>query len=143
MTGVAKAGFIANYIPSNIISREILGSLEIAVDKLGVRLIVVKGHSRCGAVATALKPHAADENLTAITSKIRRAVVACGCADQDYSTIDAVSIERITLQNIENSIADILALSHSLRERIASKEVSVVGAYMDLLTGKVGFRELV
>ena len=71
------------------------------------------------------------------------AVVAYGCADQHYSTVDAASIERITLQNIENSIADILALSPYLRERIASKEVSVVGAYMDLLTGKVGFGELV
>ena len=47
------------------------------------------------------------------------------------------------MQNIENSIADILALSPYLRERIASKEVSVVGAYMDLLTSKVGFGELV
>ena len=130
-------------VAGNIISPEILGSLEIAVDKLGVKLIVVKGHSRCGAVATTLKPHAADENLTAITSKIRRAVVACGCADQDYTTVDAATVERITQQNIENSIADILALSPYLRERIASKEVGLVGAYLDISNGQVEFGELV
>ena len=47
------------------------------------------------------------------------------------------------MQNIENSIADILALSPYLRERIASKEVGVVGAYLDISNGQVEFGELV
>jgi carbonic anhydrase len=126
-------------IAGNVISREIIGSLEIA-HKLGAKLIVVKGHSSCGAVGLALQNEQA-HSVGAITGKIRKAVEDCGCAA--HPAAGKVMLEQVTRRNVENSLAEIIEGSAFLRERIARGEMGLVGAYHDISTGNVDFGELV
>ncbi|MDN4052458.1 SulP family inorganic anion transporter [Massilia sp. YIM B02763] len=132
-------------IAGNVINRDIIGSLEIA-HKLGAKLIVVKGHSRCGAVGLALKNEQA-HSVGAITGKIQKAVRQCTCGashgDAGDHALDAALLEQVTRQNIENSLADIVAGSEFLRGCIARGEMGLVGAYHDIAGRTVHFGELV
>lgn len=127
-------------IAGNVISREIIGSLEIA-HKLGAKLIVVKGHSSCGAIGLALQ-NEKGHSVGAITGKIRKAIDDCQCGAQHAPTGQAM-LEQVTRRNIENSLDEIIAGSAFLRERIARGEMGLVGAYHDIATRTVHFGELV
>ncbi|PQO93671.1 carbonic anhydrase [Massilia phosphatilytica] len=127
-------------IAGNVISREIIGSLEIA-HKLGAKLIVVKGHSSCGAIGLALQNEGA-HSMGAITGKIRKAVDQCRCGAHHQLEGKAL-VEEVTRRNIENSLDEIIAGSAFLRERIARGEMGLVGAYHDIATRTVQFGELV
>ncbi|QJD98794.1 bifunctional SulP family inorganic anion transporter/carbonic anhydrase [Massilia forsythiae] len=124
-------------IAGNVISREIIGSLEIA-HKLGAKLIVVKGHSSCGAVGLALQDEHA-HSVEAITGKIRRAVAQCGCGSAHGAAPDKAALERVTRQNIQNSLADIIDGSEFLRGCVARGEMGLVGAYHDIAARTVDF----
>jgi carbonic anhydrase len=127
-------------IAGNVISREIIGSLEIA-HKLGAKLIVVKGHSSCGAIGLALQ-NEKGHSVGAITGKIRKAIDDCQCGAQHAPASQAL-LEQVTRRNIENSLDEIIAGSAFLRERIARGEMGLVGAYHDIATRTVHFGELV
>jgi carbonic anhydrase len=127
-------------IAGNVISREIIGSLEIA-HKLGAKLIVVKGHSSCGAIGLALQ-NEKGHSVGAITGKIRKAIDDCQCGAQHAPAGQAL-LEQVTRRNIENSLDEIIAGSAFLRERIARGEMGLVGAYHDIATRTVHFGELV
>ena len=128
-------------IAGNVISREIIGSLEIA-HKLGAKLIVVKGHSSCGAIGLALQ-NERSHSMGAITGKIRKAVEECACADHAAPAGNKALLEQVTRRNIENSLADIINGSAFLRERIAQGEMGLVGAYHDIASRSVQFGALV
>ena len=89
-------------IAGNIINPEIIGSLEIAVKKLGAKLIVVKGHSSCGAVALSLA-NVMDDNMHTITSKIQKVAVQCGCYPKPENATDSEIMEKVTKENAHNS----------------------------------------
>jgi carbonic anhydrase len=127
-------------IAGNVISREIIGSLEIA-HKLGAKLIVVKGHSSCGAIGLALQ-NEKGHSMGAITGKIRKAIDDCQCGAQ-HAPAGQAMLEQVTRRNIENSLDEIIAGSAFLRERIARGEMGLVGAYHDIATRSVQFGELV
>lgn len=131
-------------IAGNVINREIIGSLEIA-HKLGAKLIVVKGHSSCGAVGLALANEAAN-SVGSITGKIRRAVDDCGCgahAPKGTPADGKAMLDKVARQNVENSLADIIEGSAFLRERITRGEMGLVGAFHDIANSTVHFGELV
>lgn len=128
-------------IAGNVINREIVGSLEIA-HKLGARLIVVKGHSSCGAVGLAMKNEDA-HSIGAITGKIQAAIRQCGCGEPHAPADPKAAVDRVARQNVENSLATIVNSSAYLRERIERGEMGLVGAYHDIATRTVTFGELV
>lgn len=125
-------------IAGNIISPEVYGSLEIAIDRLGAKLIVVKGHSSCGAIALSLK-NVKDGNIGTITNKIQRAIDQCSKSNHE-EYLDYV--EEVTKKNVSNSINDILINSPSLRKKVENNEIGIVSAYHDISTGKVIFGEI-
>ena len=128
-------------IAGNIISREIIGSLEIAA-KLGAKLIVVKGHSSCGAIGLAMKGEQS-HSIGAITGKIQLAIRQCHCSAQDVASGDKAVLERVTRKNVDNSLAEIVNGSDYLRGCLQRGEIGLVGAYHDIAVGKVHFGELV
>ncbi len=127
-------------IAGNITSPEIIGSVEMAVRKIGAKLIVVMGHSNCGAVFAAVK-QVKEGTMGAVTSKIDRAIQQC-CTDHD--NIDAtdphVMIE-ITRRNVSNSIEEILEKSSYLKDRVKKGEVGIVGACYYTDSGIVKFED--
>jgi MFS superfamily sulfate permease-like transporter len=129
-------------IAGNVINRDIIGSLEIA-SKLGAKLIVIKGHSHCGAVGLAAQNVQA-HNIGAITGKIRVAVEQCRCSSAHHGADDCkLDLEQVTRQNVENSLAEVIAGSEYLRGCIARGEMGLIGAYYDVGTGEVQFGKLV
>lgn len=128
-------------IAGNVISKEIVGSLEIA-HKLGAKLIVVKGHSSCGAIGLALKNEHA-HSIGAITGKIQTAIRQCQCSVPHVGASDKHLLEQVTRRNVENSLAEILQSSAYLRGCIERGEMGLVGAYHDIAHRSVEFGELV
>jgi carbonic anhydrase len=127
-------------IAGNVISREIIGSLEIAA-KLGAKLIVVKGHSGCGAIGLAMN-NEDGHSIGAITGKIQAAIHDCQCG-ATHAPDGRDLLERVTRRNVDNSLAAIIANSPYLRERIARGEIGLVGAFHDIAMRTVSFGELV
>ncbi len=120
-------------VAGNIVNEDVLGSLEYSCKVAGSKLIVVLGHTRCGAVTAACK-HVELGNITHLLAKIKPAVdqVMTGEADAD-------TIEKVALKNIELSIERIRAESPILAEMESDGDIKIVGAVYDVGSGAVCF----
>lgn len=114
----------------NVVDDDVLGSLEYAVEHLGVRLIVVLGHRSCGAVAAALK-HEHGGHVGAIVRKIEPSLRHLG-HDGGRALVD-----RAVRANVEHSVAEILASQPVLAPKAQAGALKVVGAVYDVETGLV------
>ncbi|MFZ5813377.1 MAG: carbonic anhydrase [Thermodesulfobacteriota bacterium] len=112
-----------------------LGSLEYGAEHLGARLLVVLGHSRCGAVTSVVRGDEATGNIPAAVAPIVPVVKAVRDAHPGASHDELV--EKAAVRNVFQVIADIYAGSPVLREMARSGRIKVVGAYYHIETGKV------
>jgi carbonic anhydrase len=122
-------------VAGNIASDEILGSVEYAVENLGVSLIVVLGHSSCGAVTAAVQGGEAPGHLAHLVQAIQPAVDRARGRDGD-------PVENATRENIAMVVEQIRASEPILKKRAVAGELEVVGAYYHLDTGLVEFPEM-
>jgi len=120
-------------VAGNIVNDDELGSLEYAA-KVGSKLIVVLGHTRCGAVKGALDGVQLG-NLTGLLERIHPAVLAAGCK----SAKDEVCVDRVAEENVRQSMKEIRAGSAFLAERIDQDRIALRGAIYDVATGRVRF----
>lgn len=129
-------------IAGNIISEEIIGSIELSLKKIGTKLVVVMGHSNCGAVSTSFADVALG-NTNTITRKIKPAIDrARKLAGSNKEVNDATLLKKAEQLNVENSVACILENSTYINEQNSKGAISVVAAYYDTATGKVDFEIL-
>ncbi len=127
-------------IAGSVVNTDIIGSLEFASRIAGSRLIVVLGHSRCGAIMGACD-HVELGNLTELLSKIQPAVY------EESETKDpaarhsgnTVFVENVAELNVRRSVRAIINRSIILEDMIAGGEVAIIGAKHDLDTGLVTF----
>lgn len=130
-------------IAGNIINKEIIGSVELALQEMGSKIIVVMGHSNCGAVGAALRS-LTDGNTGAITQKIKPAIDKARLLNaRDGNSTESVFYEKVAHLNIENSVTGILASSSYIWEQNHKGNVGIIAAYYDTATGEVIFNELV
>lgn len=127
-------------VAGNIISPEIIGSIEIGVAKLGAKLIVVKGHSQCGAVGVAVNKSNTGY-MDYITSKIEPAIQKSGYERDKIDSNNDAQMEKIICLNVQNSIEELLSQSAMLREKVRSGEIAIVGAYHDLKSRQIHFEK--
>lgn len=125
-------------IAGNIINEDILGSMEFGCKAAGSKVIVVLGHSGCGAVKGACD-HVELGNLTGLLTKISPAVDDEKTIEQDRSSANPEFVEKVTILNTKKVIEDIQARSSIIKEMVDNKEIKIVGGYHDLSTGKVNF----
>jgi carbonic anhydrase len=122
-------------VAGNVINDESVGSIEYAVDHLAVRLIVVLGHQRCGAVKAAKDTIAAKSeapgHIQSLVTAIRPAVEAT--ADDD--------LETTVKANVKDVVQALRSSTPVLKPKVDSSEVRVVGAYYNLDTGSVSFAD--
>jgi len=121
-------------VAGNVINRDILGSLEFATKIAGAKLLVVLGHTGCGAIAGAIDGVDLG-NLTGTLSKIRPAVAATGggtSADRRY-------VERVAERNVRNAIEEIPRQSAVLKDLVESETIRIVGGMYDVETGQARF----
>jgi carbonic anhydrase len=121
----------------NIATQTDIGSIEYAVDHLGSPLVVVLGHSKCGAVTAAVEGGEAPPNIKAIVDFIAPAVVAAKNAAPDKSG-EALVPAAITA-NIWQSISDIYKNSPMIREKVKDGKLTMVGALYDIKSGKISW----
>ena len=122
-------------VAGNIINNDILGSMEYACKVAGSKIIVVMGHSKCGAVTAACQGVELG-NVTTLLSKIR---VAVNEVKSEGIELDEAGVETVAERNVLNSIERIRNESKILAEMEANGEIEIVGAMYSLTTGDVTF----
>lgn len=125
-------------IAGNVINTDILGSMEFACKIAGSKLIVVLGHSKCGAVKGACD-HVEMGNLTELLSKIQPAVYQEKNTKTDRSSKNGPFVENVAVINVKRNVKSIIERSFILEQMVESGQIGVVGAMHDIETGKVTF----
>ena len=121
----------------NIATKTDIGSIEYAVDHLGSPLVVVMGHSACGAVTAAVEGGEAPPNIKAIIDFIAPALAKAKAANPDKSKEALVA--EVIKANVWQAMEDIYKNSPLLRERVKDGRVKLVGALYDIQSGKVSW----
>ena len=121
-------------VAGNIVNEDMLGSIEYACKVAGSKLVVVMGHTKCGAVTAACK-NVELGNVTALLSKIKPAVEMCSKGVE----MDAEAIEEVAIQNVLLSIENIRKESPILADMEKEAQIKIVGAIYNVTTGKVEF----
>jgi carbonic anhydrase len=124
-------------VAGNIADEDIMGSMEFACKAAGAKVVLVMGHTACGAIKGAIDDVKLG-NLTALLAKIRPAVEATQYTGErtakNYAFVDAVA-----RKNVELTIAKIREQSPVLRELEASGSIKIAGSMYNLETGTVEF----
>ena len=125
-------------IAGNVINTDILGSMEFACKIAGSKLIVVLGHSKCGAVKGACD-HVEMGNLTELLSKIQPAVYQEKTTKTDRSSKNSPFVENVSAINVKRNVKSIIERSFILEQMVENGQIGIVGAMHDIETGKVTF----
>ena len=125
-------------LAGNIASNKAIGSIEFSCKYLGSKLVIVMGHSNCGAIKAACD-HYKGGNIGEIIELIDPAVLLeKTILDHRDSSNDAF-VERVCFHNVEVQMERILKRSPLLTDMIEKKEIGLVGAVYNLASGQVEF----
>ncbi len=125
-------------IAGNIVNTDILGSMEFACKVAGSKLIVVLGHSKCGAVKGACD-HVEMGNLTELLSKIQPAVYQEKNTTSERNSANSAFVENVSAINVKRSVKNIIERSFILEQMVENGEIGVIGAMHNIETGNVEF----
>lgn len=127
-------------IAGNFVNQDILGSMEFACKLAGTRLLVVLGHTSCGAVKGACD-HAQLGNLTSMLENITPAVDAISSpTDPDQRTSANIDfVNNVSAKNVELTIERIRKESSVLAEMESNGEIQIIGAMYNVANGAVTF----
>ncbi len=126
-------------IAGNIINDDILGSMEYACRVAGAKIIVVMGHTKCGAVSAACKRSRLG-NISSVLEKITPSVNEI--IGKGNSTMNPRLIDDVALENVFNSIDQIKIESPILADMERAGEIEIVGAMYDTDSGRTRFTEI-
>lgn len=137
-------------VAGNVIGTKSLGSIEYAVTVAGAKLVLVLGHTRCGAVTSSVQ--LLDEglnteqasgcpNLHAIVAEIQQCVEGDECTGVSTMPPQAMDacVDSIARKNVERTVREITSRSHAIRSAVDAGELLVVGAMYDVKTGLIEF----
>lgn len=121
-------------VAGNIVAPSQIGSVEFAAAKLGTRLVVVLGHSNCGAIEATLeelaqKQETRSPNLRSIVERIIPSLVG----------MENPTLQQAVVANVHNSVSRLRHGSQILEELIEAGDLTVVGAEYSIESGKVEF----
>ena len=122
-------------VAGNVVDKDALGSIEYAADHLGSSLIMVVGHTKCGAIAAVVNNDHVGGNITSVTDKIRPAVEKTRAANKGLAG-DALILES-TKANVRQSMEEITRSSGDIKGLVNAGKVKIVGAIYDVETGSV------
>lgn len=125
-------------VAGNFVDGELLGSMEFAAAVAGSKLIVVLGHTECGAVKGACD-NVKLGNLTQTLANIAPAVYAVTDIEGERSSKNKAFVNAVAHENVRQTVDNILQRSYVLRELVERGKLKVVGAMYDVATGKVAF----
>ncbi|MBP8066633.1 MAG: carbonic anhydrase [Flavobacterium sp.] len=125
-------------IAGNVANTDILGSMEFACKVAGSKLIVVLGHSKCGAVKGACD-HVEMGNLTELLSKLQPAVYEEQQTQGDRSSKNGQFVENVAEINVKRTVKSIIQRSYILEQMVENGEIGIIGAMYNIETGTVEF----
>ncbi len=120
-------------IAGNFVNQDILGSMEFACKVVGSKLILVLGHTSCGAIRGAYEELEMG-NLTGLLEKLKPAVDAL-TKDSDHK--DSVSLDKIAEVNVKLAVEQIKQQSPMLKAMLDSEMIGISGAMYEVESGKV------
>lgn len=125
MAGIGELFTIIN--AGNVVDNVVLGSVEYGIEHLGAKVVIVLGHTHCGAVSAAIN-HAGHGHITSITESI------CSCLHNEEDPANA------EILNVENSLKEI-AKSEIVSKLIEEEKVILIGAIYNTETGEIDFMD--
>ena len=128
-------------VAGNFVNTDILGSLEFATAVAGSKVIVVLGHTECGAVKGACD-HVELGNLTSTLANIAPAVYAVGdLVPGERTSANKAYVQAVADENVEMTVQNIVNRSPVIRGLVESGDLIVIGAMHDVATGGVMFMD--
>ncbi|MBA3674579.1 MAG: carbonic anhydrase [Chitinophagaceae bacterium] len=127
-------------IAGNILNDDILGSMELACKIAGSKLIVVLGHTKCGAIEGACK-NIVLGNLTALLNKIKPAIEQETETKTKRNINNQTFLKNVTVNNVFITVEKIKEQSSILYEMEQSRKIKIIGGLHDIDTGQVTFYE--
>ena len=126
-------------VAGNLVNEDILGSLEYASRVAGSRLVVVLGHTNCGAVKGACD-NVKLGNLTPLLGRLREVVNGVHHAG-DRTSANHEFVDMVAEANVRDAVADIRTRSQVLADMEKKGEIKIAGAMLNVATGRVTFLE--
>lgn len=123
-----------------VINEDILGSMEFACKVAGSKLVVVLGHTKCGAIQGACD-NVQMGNLSTLLNKIQPSVYYERSVTENRNSKNEEFVEKVTRIQVKQSLEAIVERSVILREMIEKGEIGLIGAIYDVETGQVEFME--
>ncbi len=127
-------------IAGNVINDDILGSMEFACKIAGSKLLVVLGHTKCGAIIGACD-NVQMGNLSTLLNKIQPSVYYERTTHKNRNAKNEDFVEKVARIQVKRSVENIIEQSVVLREMIEKDEIGLIGAIYDVKTGQVEFLE--
>ncbi len=127
-------------IAGTVINEDILGSMEFACNLAGSKLLVVLGHTKCGAIRGACD-NVQMGNLSTLLNKIQPSVYYERTVTEDRNSQNAEFVEKVSRIQVKRSVENIIEQSVVLREMIEKEQIALIGAIYDIETGLVDFLE--
>ena len=127
-------------IAGNFVNTDLLGSLEFATAVAGAKVIVVLGHTECGAVKGACD-HVELGNLTATLANIAPAVYSVTDIEGPRTSANPDFVQAVAHRNVEFTVENIVNRSTVIRGLVERGELIVIGAMHDVTTGRVVFED--
>lgn len=128
-------------IAGNVINTDVIGSMEYACKLANSKLIVVLGHTKCGAIKGACD-FVELGSLTELLTKIQPAVYAEKTTPTELRNSKNLQfVNNVSAINVKKSVQAILDRSYILEQMVASGAIGIVGGMYDIETGKVDFYE--
>jgi carbonic anhydrase len=127
-------------VAGNVTNEDIAGSMEYACAKTGSKLVLILGHSNCGAVKGAIDGVKLG-NLTGLLEKIQPAIDAVTNVPGERTSKNKAFVDAVVLKNVELTIGRVREMSPVLAELENDGKIQIVGGVYDVATGKVEFLE--
>jgi carbonic anhydrase len=121
-------------VAGNIVNDDILASIEYATKYIGSKVLMVLGHTECGAIKSA-KQGVEDGHITNLLRRIQPSISKALLADDKNYQFD----DKVAYANVENSLEQILNRSEIVKEMFAKGEIGIVGGVYNIENGKVDF----
>ncbi|HEY0655339.1 MAG TPA: carbonic anhydrase family protein [Chryseosolibacter sp.] len=125
-------------IAGNVLNDDILGSMEFATKIVGTKVIVVLGHTKCGAIVGACN-HVEMGHLTTLLNKIQPAIYQEKTTKENRTGANTAFVHNVTELNVHLTIERIRRESPIIAELESSGAIKIVGGMYDVETGKVNF----
>ncbi|WP_089241725.1 carbonic anhydrase [Belliella buryatensis] len=128
-------------VAGNVVNEDILGSMEYAVKYAGSKLILVLGHTKCGAITSACS-QIRDGNITHLLHKIKPAINQETVTPLDQRTGSNVSfVENVTTLNVKYAMQEIMERSDIILQLVNEGKIKLVGGIYNVESGEVTFYE--